>query len=387
MTKAGENINPPAEASRPGPWQGTRPFVVDRKVPENDIITSFYLVPEDGEPLPSFEPGQFLPLELDIPGEKDTVRRTYTISCSPVDPGFYRLTIKREPSPPDQPDAPPGLSSNFFHDHIDVGSKILIKAPAGKFFLDVTSDAPVVLLSGGVGLTPMISMLDTIVDHGLVRDVWFIHGTRSQKEHAMGQHVRRLAEENANVNAHIAYEKTSPDCIKGEHYDSEGFITLELLKNLLGSTDYEFYLCGPPPFMKAIYNALCDWGADENRIHYEFFGPATVLREGAPPPDEAAPNAETDVAAAPATGNAGTITFAQSGRSAEWDPKFENILDFAEAQGLTPASGCREGICQTCMVELKEGKVIYDEEPIIPPDPGCVLICQSKPDGDVTIDI
>ncbi|NQU62224.1 MAG: 2Fe-2S iron-sulfur cluster binding domain-containing protein [Rhodospirillales bacterium] len=371
-----------AQTARPESWQGARTFVVERKVAECDIITSFYLAPEDGAPLPSFEPGQFLALELDIPGEKDTVRRTFTISCSPTDPAFYRLTIKREPPPPDQPDAPPGLSSNFFHDHVDVGTKINVKAPAGKFFLDVASDVPVVLLSGGVGLTPMISMVNTIVDQGNGRDVWFIHGTRGRKEHALGDHVRQLAAKNANVKTHTVYEKAGPDCVKGQHYDSEGFITLELLQDLLGGTDFEFYLCGPPAFMKVIYNVLYDWGADETRIHYEFFGPATVLREGAPPPDEAAQDSGAEDA-----GQGGTITFAQSGRTAEWEPKFENLLEFAEANGLAPASGCRDGICQTCMVELMEGEVIYAEDPIIPPDPGFVLICQAKPNGDVTIDI
>ena len=376
--------DPPApKDSRPAPWQGQRVFVVDKKVAENAIITSFYLKPEDGEALPRFLPGQFLPVELDIPGEKKPVNMTYTLSDSPNHQDYYRLTIKREPPPPDNPDVPPGLSSNYFHDHVEVGTRIKAKAPSGKFHLNMDSDKPVVLLSGGVGLTPMISMLNAICEEGKGRKAWFIHGTRGLKEHCMGGHVRTLAADNANIDVHIVYEKAGPDCNKGEHHDSEGFVTGELLRDLLGTTEYEFYLCGPPAFMKVIYNALCDWGVDENTIHYEFFGPATVLREGAPGPDQSAV-----VEPAPGAAEAGaTVTFSHTGKTVPWDPMFETILEFAESLGLSPAFSCREGICHTCMVELKDGDVLYPEEPEIPPDPGYVLICKAQPKGDIDIDI
>ncbi len=354
-------------------WEGNRVFVVDKKVAENNIITSFYLKPEDGKPLASFLPGQFLPVELDIPGEKGPVKRTYTLSDSPNQADYYRLTIKREPA---------GLASIFFHDQIDVGTKINAKVPGGKFHLNMGADKPVVLLSGGVGLTPMISMLNTICEEDKGRKTWFLHGTRGRNEHCMDEHVRSLAAANANVSAHIVYERTDPDSIKGEHYDSEGYITGELLRDLLGGTDYEFYLCGPPPFMKAVYNALCDWGVDENAIHYEFFGPATVLREGAPGPDQASPIPTENVAGAGAM-----VTFSGSGKSAPWDAKFENLLDFAESLGLSPAFSCRSGICHTCMIELKQGEVDYPEEPAIAPDPGHVLICMAQPKGDIDIDL
>jgi len=370
---------------RPGPWAGTRTFVVKRKEAENDIITSFYLTPEDGAPLPVFEPGQFLGLELDIPGHNGPVRRTYTLSDSPNHPDYYRLTIKREPEPADRPDLPPGLSSNYFHDFVEVGTRLRVKAPGGKFHLDTASDTPVVLLSGGVGLTPMISMLNTIAENGAGRRTWFIHGARGRREHCMGDHVRGLAAAHANIDVHIVYENAGPDDVKGTHHDSEGFITAELLRGLLDGIDYEYYLCGPPPFMKALYNALADGGVDEARIHYEFFGPATVLREGAPPPDE---SRDTAAKAAPAPGaTAATVTFANTGTSATWDPSFENILEFAEARGVAPDFNCRDGVCHTCMVELMAGEVVYAEEPVLPPDEGCVLICKATPAGDVTIDI
>lgn len=389
MNTIDSNSRPAAGDTRPGPWEGTRTLIVDRKVPENGIITSFYLVPEDGEPLPAYEPGQFLPIELDIPGHDRPVNRTYTLSDSPNHPDCYRLTIKREPAPADNPDAPAGLASNFMHDQVEVGAKIRARAPAGDFFMKADADTPVVLLSGGVGLTPMISMLNTIAEQGGGRTAWYIHGARGRREHCMGEHVRALADAHDNINVHVVYETAGADDVRGRHHDSEGYITGELLNELLGGTDYEFYLCGPPPFMKAVYNALCDWGVDEGRIHYEFFGPATVLREGAPPPDESAETAadKADGAADDTAAAAGMVTFSHSGQSVAWDPTFKNILEFAEAQGLMPDSSCRSGICQTCMVDLVEGEVAYDEDPIVPPPEGSILICQAKPVGDVVIDL
>ena len=184
--------------------KGLRTFAVERKEPESETITSFYLVPEDGATLPGLLPGQFLTLELDIPGQPKPVIRTYSLSEGPG-AKYYRLSIKREPAPVDQPDVPAGLSSNYFHDRVAVGTRLRVGAPRGKFHLDPDSERAVVLLSGGVGPTPMISMLNAIVESSALRPVWFVHGTRNGREHAMGAHVRRLAEENENVHVHVRY--------------------------------------------------------------------------------------------------------------------------------------------------------------------------------------
>ncbi len=198
-------------------------FVVKKKVPESNTITSFYLEPKGGKQLQSFLPGQFLPLKLEIQGQYKPVYRTYSISSSP-NPSYYRLTIKRELAPPDQPDIYPGVSSNFFHDEVVPGTELLTKSPRGKFYLDPNSEKPVVLLSAGVGLTPLISMLDAIVESGVKRPTWFIHGARNSNEHAMCSHVRVLQEENENVNVHIRYSKPLPEDIKGTDYDDVGHV-------------------------------------------------------------------------------------------------------------------------------------------------------------------
>jgi ferredoxin-NADP reductase/MOSC domain-containing protein YiiM len=362
-----ENAEP---KSGPGGWEGYRTFVVDRKVPESETITSFYLVPEDGGPLPPFKPGQFLTFRLDIPGQSKPLTRTYTISDRP-DADYYRVSIKRE--------TPPGLSSNYFHDHVQPGARLCIKSPRGDFWLDPGDDTPVVLVSAGVGLTPMISMLNSIVAAGSGRPVWFIHGTRSGREHAMGEHVRSLAAERDNVHLHVRYSRPVPGDVEGNNHDGTGHVTVDILKELLPPAAYDFYLCGPTPFMKTLYNGLLDWGVAEGRIHYEFFGPASVLKAGA----GKAPTQVTGDRGSPAF----DVVFDQSGVTVAWDPGVDSILELAEAHGLRPDYNCRSGICHTCMCKLIAGEVTYVAEPADLPDPGYVLICCSRPKSNVIVDV
>lgn len=360
---------------------GLRDFVVDRKVPESSTITSFYLVPEDGAPLADFLPGQFLTFELSIPGVAEPVIRTYSLSDSP-NPEYYRVSIKREAPPADRPDLPAGRSSNYFHDQVEVGTKLRLGPPRGKFHLDLDSDRAVVLLSAGVGLTPMISMMNAMVQSGSKRPVWYIHGVRNGQEHAMSEQVRRVADQYDNVRAHIRYSRPGANDVQGRDYHSQGHVDIALLKQLLPFDDYEFYLCGPTSFMKSLYCGLLSLGVSESRVHYEFFGPASLLKEKAEPCGQGpARSAEEELAGEL------RVTFARSGATAIWDPTCESILDLAEQQGLSPPYSCRSGICHTCMCELVQGEVEYFEEPLDQPDPGCVLICCSRPKSEVVIEI
>ncbi len=363
-----------------GARQEFRTFLVTRKMPESETITSFYLVSEDGKPLTSFLPGQFLPLKLDIPGQYKPLLRTYSLSDSP-NRDHYRLTIKRELAPPDRPDVYPGVSSNYFHDQVETESTLLAESPRGKFFLDPHGETGLVLLSAGVGLTPLISMLNAIVDAGSKRPTWFIHGSRNSREHAFGDHVRRIAEENSNIHDHIRYSRPLPEDIVGSDYDDEGHVDIELVKRLLGKKDFDFYLCGPAPFMKSLFNGLLAWGVLESRIHYEFFGPASALTERA------------KVATAKRAAEVSQcceeteVTFSKSGVKANWNPSFESILDLAEANGLSPDYSCRSGICHTCKCTLEEGEVEYVQEPLDLPEKGSVLICCSRPRTNVVVDV
>jgi ferredoxin-NADP reductase/MOSC domain-containing protein YiiM len=357
-------------------WQGFRTFVVDRKVPESQTITSFYLVPEDGEPLPVYMPGQFLTFKLSIPGHPKPVIRTYSLSDSPGHPDYYRVTIQREPLPEDPSAA---SASNHFHSRVEPGSKLHVGAPRGEFFLDPKEETPVVLLSGGVGLTPMISMLNAIVESGGKRPVWFLHGTRNGIHHAMCKHMRRVAAEHDNVTLHIRYSQPRPEDLKGRDYDSTGHVDLDLLKKLLPARDMDYFICGPPPFMKSLVKGLQEWGVQEDRIRFELFGPATLLQKGTRPKLPKKKRAEGE--------EAFDVVFLQSGTTARWDPEDENLLSFAEEQGVFPDYSCRSGICHSCMYELLEGEVEYAFEPLDTPYPGQVLLCCSRPKSNLVIDV
>ena len=361
-----------------GGWEGFRGFVIERKVPESETITSFYLEPADGAPLPKFLPGQFLTFRLEIPGQSRPIMRTYSLSDSPK-PNYYRISVKREKPPPDRPDLPPGLSSNYFHDALTPGAMLCVKAPRGDFRLDPRDANPVVLLSAGVGLTPMISMLNAIVETGNKRPVWFIHGARSRREHAFADHVRDIAARDDSVRLHICYSRPGDQDVLDQVFLSSGHLSMNLLRKLLPHSDFDFYLCGPPGFMKSLHDGLTSWGVSELRIHYEFFGPATLLNKKAATANRA--RATTD-----RTRNV-EVRFARSGVTAIWDDSSESILDLAEAHGLRPDFSCRMGICHTCMCALICGEVEYACEPIDLPDPGSLLICCAKPRTHVVIDV
>jgi ferredoxin-NADP reductase len=357
-------------------WKGFRNFIVDKKVPESRTITSFYLVPEDGEPLPVYMPGQFLTFRLSIPGHPKPVIRTYSLSECPCHAEYYRITIKREP-PPEDPEIISG--SNYFHNLVEPGTRLQVAASRGDFFLNPQEETPVILLSGGVGLTPMISMLNAIVDSGKNRPTWFVHGTRNGIHHAMCRHMRRAAAENDNITVHIRYSQPQLEDVKGRDYDSTGHLSVDLLKELLPNKDIDFYLCGPPPFMNSMLKGLWDWGVPESRIRFELFGPAALLQEGT--------RARRRKKKKAAEEEAYEIVFSESGITAKWDPEYENLLEFAENQGIFPDFSCRSGICHTCQYGLLKGKVDYTFEPLDPPYPGQVLLCCARPRSNLVIDV
>ncbi|WP_100334181.1 NO-inducible flavohemoprotein [Bacillus alkalisoli] len=257
-----------------GGWNGFREFVIDKKVIESDVITSFYLKAKDGEAISSFVPGQYISVRCKIEGEQYTHIRQYSLSDAPGK-DYYRISVKREEG---AEHIPGGVASNFLHEHIQVGDVIEVTAPAGDFVLDVNSNEPVVLISGGVGLTPMISMLNMIAEKQPERKVTFIHAAINGNTHAMHEHVKEVAGANENVNYFVCYEKpTEEDRLKGE-FDKESFVDKEWLKSVVGENiDGTFYFCGPVPFMKSVNQSLRDLGIPTEKVHFEFFGPADQL--------------------------------------------------------------------------------------------------------------
>jgi ferredoxin-NADP reductase/predicted pyridoxine 5'-phosphate oxidase superfamily flavin-nucleotide-binding protein len=351
-----------------------REYIVARVEPESDIISSFYLERRDGEDLPCHRAGQFLPIEVLPPGAEQPVQRTYTISNAP-NGTYYRLSIKRET--PSAPGIPPGLASNLFHDHVGPGTTIRALSPRGQFALDTSSTRPVVLISAGVGITPMISMLQQLdrdrATCGCTRKVWFIHGARSGAEQAFGDFVRGLADDWPNLTTHFRFSQPTAADLADRDYDSTGRVDIALLKSLLPFDDYEFYLCGPAAFMEAIYQDLKDLSIADDRIHYEYFGPGKTLSSSRP-----GSSAATRLKGKPPV----PVKFAKTGIEVTWDAGKGTLLDLAESEGLEPAYSCRSGVCQTCAVAVLSGSAEYLDQPALPPPEGMALICSAYPITD-----
>lgn len=262
------------QAAAPGGWAGWREFVVERVEAESEIIKSFYLRPVDGGDVIRHVPGQYLTFKLNLPG-RGPLKRNYSISSAPSGEG-YRITVKREPSPADRPDAPAGLASNWLHDAATPGTILQVAPPAGDFVLEA-GNRPVVLLSGGVGLTPLISMLETIAEQGPSAPTWYVHGAQNGRFHAMGGRIRELQASNEEIKAICFYAEPEQDDVHGEDYDHDGFITVDWLKAHTPFDEAVFYLCGPKPFLRALVPQLAAAGVDESRIRFEFFGPPDEL--------------------------------------------------------------------------------------------------------------
>ena len=368
---------------------GFRPLKVIGKVRESSTITSFHLEPAEPGGWRAFEAGQFLVFKFPADNERGHVLRTYSVSCAPGHPGRYRISVKRETAP--QPGLPDGLGSCHLHDQVAVGDVLMADGPRGDFYLDRLSERPVVLLSGGVGLTPMVSMLHALAEQSDRRTV-FIHACDNGDVHALGDEVCALAASRSGIEAHVVYRFPTDADRAAKRHQAEGVITRELLQRLLPLDDYEFYLCGPPPFMQAVFRLVRSLGVPKERIAYEFFGPATVLEPDAtlakPAPQPAA--AQTPGAPAGATAAADgaiTVTFRKSGRSAPWVDGAESLLSFAESHGLAPEFSCRAGVCGTCKTGLVEGEVSYFEDPLDDPGAGQVLICCARPKGNLVLDL
>jgi len=365
--------------SSPGEaWTGFREFSVQRREFEDQAqsICSFYLVPCDGEPLPAFRPGQFLTFRLavgdSVKGESKNVVRCYSLSDSPR-PDHYRVSIKRVPAPPDHPEVPPGVSSGFFHDHVQAGDRLMVRAPSGHFHLVEGEPLPVVLIGGGIGITPMLSILNSVLERGVGREIWLYYGVRNGSEHIMKGHLQALADTYDNFHLHVCYSAPGEGDVEGVDYDHHGRVDLPLLRNTLRLARYQFYVCGPAPMMESLVPRLEQWGVDSGDIHYESFGPATLVKRKKP----ARIAGETRPV---------RITFSRSGRSLTWDPNADSLLEFAEANGIEVDSGCRAGSCGSCQTGLTAGKVDYNQQPDADIEPGHCLLCIATPDCDLVLE-
>ena len=337
-----------------------RPFKVLETVDESTSIRSFILAPGDGGGLVTYHAGQYLPIRVQPPGWAEPATRTYTLSDAP-NGRTYRISVKREGN---------GGCSDYLHDNIGVGDTIETLAPRGAFVFNETAGRPLAFISAGVGITPLIAMLNSqLVNDGrtlLHKPIYFIHSAINRKHRAFAEHLAKKAELHANLILHMVFSRPSEDDVLGKTHHSEGYIDRTLLRRVLPLDEYEVYLCGPPGFMQSVYDALLSLGVRDSRIHLESFGPASVSRR-------IEQTAEVD------NSEGVVVTFAKSGKTAIWRPKAGSLLELAEANGLQPLYACRSGSCGTCVTRVVKGEVDYSEPPAHDVEPGETLICIARP--------
>lgn len=345
-------------------WQDYR---VVRIEDESTVIRSFYLEPADGSTLLDYKPGQFLTVRTQAADCGKQSVRTYTVSSAPHDPQ-YRISVKREED---------GEVSRCLHDHVRPGDIMEVKAPAGDFYLREDSERPILMLSAGVGITPMMSMLrHTAFEHMRARGgrpITFIHAARSGAERAFLGEARSLANTEGfrYVSVLSAPEKT---LAAGKDYNGTGHISREMLQSILPLDDYDVYLCGPAGFMQAMYDLLLSLGIRDSRIYAEAFGPASMTRQ-----PEAGTTAEDELVN---EADGALVEFADSHVEQRWEPSEGTLLEFAENHGLAPEFGCRSGACGTCKVKLLAGKVTYRTKPSSEIADDEVLTCCAVPAKD-----
>ncbi|NKB37668.1 MAG: 2Fe-2S iron-sulfur cluster binding domain-containing protein [Gammaproteobacteria bacterium] len=361
-----------ADATQPG-WSGWRKFRVRDIVKENRIIKSYYLVPHDGKPPGVFLPGQHLTFKLKVSGLSKPVIRCYTLSDSPKANDYYRVTIRKQTAPAEKDDAVDGVASCYFHEQLKPGDILDVKSPNGKFFLDTTENSPVVLIAGGVGLTPALSMLNTLLADRSERDIWLFYGARDHNDQIMTEHFKLVQQQLNNFHLFKLFSDENADVSK-DLSAHKGRVTTDFIQQQGTPLDSDFFICGPAGMMKTINDGLRNLGVDEQRIHFESFGPASIKAENR--------KVNTDNTTDTATHK---LEFGLSGKSVEWNQSSGTVLDAAEAAGIQIDSGCRAGSCGTCLTAVLEGQVSYVEEPGMTVEDGSFLPCVAIPKSNLKL--
>ena len=356
--------------SPPPAWTGFRPMRVSRTDRESVSVFSLVLVSADGEPLAAALPGQFVVLRLHMQSRAQPVLRSYSLSDLPGT-GQYRVTIKEEEK---------GLASTYLRTRIKPGSSLEVSAPRGSFTLRSGSE-PIVLLSAGVGVTPVLAMLHALAAQKSSHPVWWLYGARNREEHPFRDESRALLKQLKYGHSYIHYSRPGPADQRGVDFDATGHLAVSAFDQIGVPHEGQFYLCGPPAFLRELTAGLAAWGVAADHIHTEIFGTLDAITPGM--------KAETHSPHVPA-GPAGCgpqVSFARSGVTLPWDARYGSLLELAEACDVPVQWSCRTGVCHTCETALIAGDVDYDPEPLDPPARGDALICCSRPRGGVVLDL
>jgi ferredoxin-NADP reductase/MOSC domain-containing protein YiiM len=362
-----ELLAKPAAGEAPA-WPGFTPLRVAEIRRESATVSSFRLVPAgDASASPRAHPGQYLTLRLRPDPDGPALIRSYSLSDLPDERG-YRISVKRE-----------GAGSRYMHDHVKVGDVLDVAAPRGSFVLREGS-RPVVLVSAGVGATPVLAMLHALVREHSARPVWWVHGARDHDEHAFGAEADALLAALPDAHRLVAYSR--PGAADAPDHDVAGRLDLALLERAAVPADADYYLCGPDGFMRAIGAALTARGVAPERVATEVFGAVAVHASGIVTTGERAPHPPDGP-----PGDGPTVTFSRSDVAVAWDDRFPSLLDLADACDVPVGFGCRTGVCHNCESGLLSGAVSYDPDPLEPPPAGRVLVCCSRPASEVTLDL
>jgi ferredoxin-NADP reductase/MOSC domain-containing protein YiiM len=351
-------------------WPGFRQMRVANIRKESDSVSSFILSPIDGQPLPIFQAGQFVVLRLLIDPGKPPVLRSYSLSDVPA-ADHLRISVKSELE---------GIGSSFLCNRAREGDLLNVSAPRGNFTLR-PSQNPVVLLSAGVGVTPVMSMLHSLVAERSQREIWWIYGARNRVEHPFAEESRSLLKQLSRGRGYIVYSRPASTDQVGADFDAPGHIDTALLEKIGVSTSSDFYLCGPTSFLQSMRDGLRNWGVLAGNVHAEIFGALESITPGM------AQVVHTPHLPQGPPGSGPPVSFARSGITAAWDPKFGSLLELAEACDVPVRWSCRIGVCHTCMTGLIDGSIIYNPEPLERPAAGNVLVCCSQPNAPVTLDL
>jgi MOSC domain-containing protein YiiM/ferredoxin-NADP reductase/ferredoxin len=374
-TTGGGNAGLRALPEAPPAWRGFRPLRVARIDRESAGVLSFSFQSIDGSPLPAALPGQFLVLKLKRDPDASLVLRSYSMSGRPGG-NVYRISVKQETN---------GAASSYLHDHVAAGDLLEVSAPRGSFTLGV-GDRPLVFLSVGIGATPVLAMLHSLVSgkqpSAAQREVWWIYGARNRDNHPFALESQELLQGLPRSRRYIAYSRPGPEDRLGKDYDARGHLGTSVIEQLSLPRNSDFYLCGPPPFLKDFTGALKNFGVPANQVHTEAFGPGESLRPGV-----------TSAANGPVHGPAGEpgtgpqVAFIRSGLTVAWSSQFQSFLELAEACDVPVRWSCRAGVCHTCESGLVGGTVDYEPEPLDRAAEGNLLICCSRPHDDVQLDL
>ncbi|HEY4365719.1 MAG TPA: MOSC and FAD-binding oxidoreductase domain-containing protein [Steroidobacteraceae bacterium] len=356
-------------------WKGFRRLRVTESHPESEDVRSFVLAAEDGSPLPAPLPGQYIAIKVTTNPDLPALTRTYSLSGSPA-AGTYRISVKREVA---------GIVSGYLHTHTHIGDILEVGAPRGTFTLSSSGD-PLVLLSAGVGATPLLAMLHASADTktSVAREIWWLHGARDAAHRAFADETRALLGSLQLAHWRTLFSRPATTDQLGRDYDELGHIDIPLLERLGIRRTSDFYLCGPGEFLRNLTSGLTQWGVEDSHIHSEVFGAVPVpANPGVISADEQTPHLP---AGDPGTGP--NITFARSGLVVRWNTtRLTSLLELAEACAVPVRWSCRSGVCHTCECALIGGELKYSPDPLDPPAEGSALICCATPLTDIELDL